>query len=228
MSDSGRTPSEDREVDREVEPYLDAADRLERTLDAQLQTIRGIDSRAGFIIRIVAILLGVIASAASILATVSMNNDGRGVVFSSVAIVAAVIATVGLLGAMVAAIITYLSSNPAAGLEYQTANLLSSSEYETDFETHLRRTLGVYAYDLQVNGRVIQVNAARFRLALVLLVVGLIYGTLAATLVVAQTTSVGLEIGLFAIVSVIVGGLVYFVLTERYKVERPLPENNNE
>ena len=228
MSDSENPSSGMQEADPDVQPYVDAADRLERTLDAQLQTIRNIDSRAGFVIRIVAILLGVIVSAASILATLSVNSGTRMVVFTPVALISALAATSGLLGAMVAAIITYLSSNPAAGLEYQTANLLSSSEYETDLKTHLRRTLGVYAYDLRVNGRVIQVNAARFRLSLVLLVTGLIYGTLSAILVVAQTGSLLLEIGLFVGLSAIIGVLVWYVLTERYKVERPEPETNNE
>ncbi|WP_273837834.1 hypothetical protein [Halococcus sp. PRR34] len=228
MSDSENSSSGVQEADPDVQPYVDAADRLERTLDAQLQTIRNIDSRAGFIIRVVGILLGVVVSAASILATVSTNATGGGLAFSVVAMAAAIVGTVGLLGAMVIAIITYLSSNPLAGLEYQTADLLSSANYEPNLKTHLRRTLGVYAYALQVNGRVIQVNAARFRLSLVALVSGVVYGTLAAALVVAQLGSLVLEGGLFGVVTLATGLIVWYVLTERYKVAQPQLEHTNE
>ena len=79
-----------------------------------------------------------------------------------------------------------------------------------------------------MNATVIQVNAERFRLALMLLVGGLIYGTLATTLLVAQLRSVVLEGGLFVVVSLITGGIVYYVLTERYKVEQSQQESNNE
>lgn len=220
MNDNERDRSENRRGSPEAEPYVDAADRLERTLDAQRRTIRDIDSQAGFMIRVVAILLAVVALAALILATVSMTDDGGGVVFSRVAIVAAVVATVGLVEAMVAAIVTDLSSTPATELKYQTTNLLRYSESETDLETHLRRTLGVYADDMRANATIIQANAAQFRLALVLLLVGLTYQMLAATLVIAQIESFAVEIGLFSVVSIIVGSLVYYVLTERHNLEQ--------
>lgn len=228
MSDSENPSSGMQEADPDVQPYVDAADRLERTLDAQLQTIRNIDSRAGFIIRIVGILLGVIVSAASILATVSTNSGGGEVAFSVGAAAAAGLAAIGLLGAMVAAIVTYLSSSPVAGLEHQTAALLSSSGYETDLETHLRRTLGFYAYALQANARVIQVNAARFRLSLVALLIGLVYGTLAAALVIVQPIRLVIEVGAFVIVTVVAGVLAWYVLTGRYKVVESKMESNNE
>lgn len=227
MSDSENSVPGLQAVDSEIQPYIDAADRLERTLDAQLQTIRNIDSRAGFIIRVVGILLGVVVSAASILATVSTNGGG-GQAFSVMAAVAAGIAAIGLLGAMVAAVVTYLSSSPVAGLEHQTAALLSSAGYETDMETHLRRTIGFYAYALQANTRVIQVNAARFRLSLVALLVGLVYGTLAAALVVVQPGTLAIEIAAFALVTIAAGILIWYVLTGRYKVVESETETNNE
>lgn len=220
MSDGEKTSSNSKEADRDVQPYVDAADRLERTLDAQLQTIRNIDSRAGFIIRVVGILLGVVVSAVSILATV-VTGSASAVTFSAVAVVAAIVGTVGLLGAMILAIITYLSSTPVAGLEYQTADMLSTPDYETDLKTHLQRTLGVYAYALQMNGTVIQVNAARFRLALVALASGVIYGTLAAALVVAQLGVLALEFALFVLVTAVTIAIVWYILAERYKVEEP-------
>ena len=220
MSDGENPPSGDETTERDVQPYIDAADRLERTLDAQLQTVRNIDSRAGFIIRVVGILLGVVVSAVSILATVTIGSESA-VTFSVVAVISSVVGTVGLLTAMILAIITYLSSTPVAGLEYQTADMLSTPGYETDLKTHLQRTLGVYAYALQMNSTVIQVNAARFRLSLVALVSGIIYGTLAAALVVAQLGSLALESGLFVLVTAVTVAIVWYILAERYKVEEP-------
>lgn len=228
MSDSGRTPSEghDQGVNPEVQPYVDAADRLERTLDAQLQTVRNIDSRAGFIIRIVAILLGVIVSVASIIATLRLSGSSGTVVFPLIAVFTALVAGVGLVGAMMMAIITYLSSQQIPGLGHRTADVLSNPQYETGMEEHIRSTLAVYSYAVRVNGRIIQANAARLRVTLTLLVVGIVYGTLTSGFVLSGGGVI--EWLVLGVATAVLGVVVWYIHTERYIVEQPERGDVNE
>ena len=228
MSDSGRTPPEgqDQDVDPEVQPYVDAANRLERTLDAQLQTIRNIDSRAGFIIRVVAILLGVVVSVASVITTFRVSGSGGLVMFPFIAVFTALIGGIGLVGAMMMAIITYLSSKQIPGLGHRTADILSNPQYETDMEEHIRSTLAVYSYAAKANGRIIQANAARLRMTLTLLVVGIVYGTLTSGFVLSGGGIA--EWGILIIVSVVLGIVVWYIHTERYIVEQPERGDINE
>lgn len=223
MSDSENRASEVQEVDSEVQPYVDAADRLERTLDAQLQKIRDIDSRAGFVIRIVAILLGVVVSAASIIATLQVDGSSGVVEFPSIAVFTAVVGALGLVGSMTMAIVTYLSSQQLPGLDYRTAGMLSDPNYETDMEEHVKSTLAVYNYMLWINGRIIQTNAARLRLTLTLLVVGIVYGTLASAFVVSGGGAV--EGQLLIVVTAAMAVVVWYIQTEKYKVEQPEEED---
>lgn len=234
MNDNDRTsPGSDRQgnghgqdVDPEMQPYVDAADRLERTLDAQLQTVRNIDSRAGFIIRVVAILLGVVVSVVSVLATLRMSGSGGLVVFPLIAVFTALIGGIGLVGAMMMAIITYLSSKQIPGLGHRTADVLSNPEYETDMEEHIRSTLAVYSYAVKVNGQIIQANSARLRMTLTLLVVGIVYGTLTSRFVLSGSGIV--EWGALIIASVVLGIVVWYIHTERYIVEQPERGDINE
>lgn len=211
-SDQAETPSTD-----EDDPYIDAANRLERTLDTQIQAIRDIDSRAGYITRLIAILLGVVVSAGSIAATLAVDN-GSVPTFSPVTSLMTVIAAVALLGTMMSAIITYLNSHPVAGLEYRTAELLSNPAYETDMDTHVRRVLGVYAHALRVNAEVIHANSVRFRRVLTLLLVGLIYGTATALLLLLGSGSLVLEGLAFLVVTGLTTVFVWYISTGRYLV----------
>lgn len=225
MSDSENSSSGVQEADPDVQPYVDAADRLERTLDAQLQQIQDIDSRAGFITRLVAILLGVVVSVVSILVTLSTNGGGV-VVLSPVTVFAGIVAALGLLGAMVMGIITYLSSRQVPGLGQPTANMLSDPDYETEMKEHLKSTLAGYEYALGVNGRIIEVNAARLQRTLTLLVIGVVYGTVTAASVVSDNSLV--EVLLLVVVTLIMAAIVWYIHTKRYIVDKPEDEDTNE
>lgn len=210
------------------DPYIDAANRLERTLEDQIQAIRDIDSRAGYITRLVAILLGAVVSAGSIAATLAVEN-GALPHFSPVTLLMTILAAVALLGTMMASIITYLNSHPVAGLEYRTAELLSNSAYETDMDTHVRRVLGVYAHALRINAEVIHANSVRFRLALTLLLVGLIYGTATALLLLLGNEWLLLEALAFLVVTTITTTVIWYILSGRYLVhELTLGHNEQE
>lgn len=226
MSDGEKTSSQSKEADRDVQPYVDAADRIERTLDAQLQKIQDVDSRAGFITRLVAILLGVVVSTASILVTLSTNGGGSVLPLPAVTAAAGIIAAVGLLGAMIMGIITYLSSEQAAGLGRSTASLLSEPEYSISMEDHLKTTLAAYDAALHKNQRVIQVNATRLRKTLTFLVVGIVYGTVTAASLLASSPST--RITLLVTTTVLLSPMVYYIHTESYIVEQSQEGDNHE
>ncbi|GAA0448966.1 hypothetical protein MUK72_15135 (plasmid) [Halococcus dombrowskii] len=226
MSEKENPSSGMQEDNSDVQPYVDAADRIERTLDAQIQKIQDVDSRAGFITRLVAILLGVIVSVVSVLVTLSANDGGTILPLSNVTAAAGIIASLGLLGAMVMGIITYLSSRQAAGLGHETADMLSEPEFQIAMEDHLKTTLAAYDVALQTNERIIKMNAIRLRYTLTLLVIGVVYGTVtAASLVVGAG---GVSVTLLIVTTIVMGTVVWYIITGKYKPKQPQVEDINE
>lgn len=152
-----------------IDPYVDAADRLERVIDTQIATIEGIDTKAEHVTRLVAILLGAVLS----LVSVSVQFDGfeAGALPGPVVLLGAT-GVVSLVLAMAGAIVTYLSSEFKMGLHPGVGRLLSRPEHRTTPGRHVRRVLGTYGHAIEQNRRVIDTNSARFRWTLVFLLDG--------------------------------------------------------
>lgn len=167
--DEPRTPGSD---DFDTRAYVDAADRLERTMDAQIQILGGIDSKAEHITRLIALLLGVLFSVLSFvtqLPRLSFSPPPYSVLgpFG--------IGVGSLLVSMAAAIITYLSSQHQIGLHEDVGEVLSDASYFTDLPEHIRNVLGTYSFVIDRNRSVIEANVFWFRLTSLFLFNGLLF-----------------------------------------------------
>lgn len=164
-----------RETADSLEPYVDTADRLERNLDVQSDTLNEIDRKAEHVTRLLGILIGLVLSVVSI---GLQFGGGRNAGFPAIALQTFLGFTVGvtfLVLSMAAAIVTYLSSKFKIGLSSTAGHLLQNPNYDTDMEQHIRRVIGTYAYNIDQNREVIEANSKRFRRTLVLLLLGVAY-----------------------------------------------------
>lgn len=158
-----------------LEPHLDTADRLERNLDVQGDTLNEIDRKAAHVTRLLGILIGLVLSVVSI--GLNLGADGGGDL-PSVALQTFLSFTFGvtfLVLSMAAAIVTYLSSKFEIGLNSTAGHLLQNPDYDTNMEQHVRRVIGTYAHNIDRNRKVIETNSKRFRRTLVLLLLGVAY-----------------------------------------------------
>lgn len=203
-------------------PRLDAANRLERVIDAQSATLNRIDDKSGRIARLLGILLGVVLSSLSL----GVQFDGIGIGLLTVPIrLAFAVGTGLLLASLAASIITLLSSRLRIGVSPVTGQLLSDPEYETNAETHLSRVVGTYAYSIQQNRRVIKTNIQRLRRTLVLFVVGELYVGLAVALFVSGVIGRGAWLS-FGVVSLMSVSVAQYVLSGKYLTLETQPTTN--
>lgn len=156
----------------DVDTLIDTANRFERSLDHQVQALNDIDNKAEHITRLLGILIGALLS---VLAVAVRINNGRIHLPTLPLSIMFVCGLLLLILAMIFSIITYLSSRFKIGLHYRPARLLSQEDYDIEKETHYRRIIGTYGYNLERNKEVIQVNSRRFRRALVSLMGGVVF-----------------------------------------------------
>lgn len=225
-------PDDDSPGDGTSPHYADAADRLERVIDVQLARLDGINERAEHVTRLVGVLLGL---ALSIL---SLGVQFQHVDVASTTPVTAfafALGSIGLLAAMVAAVVTYLNSRVRIGLDQNVGLLLSTEQYSISAEVYDRRLLGTYGHNIRQNESVIEANARRFRLSLVLLLVGVVYLTLAVVLSVGRTASVrtspvavspGDAEAAFLWTTLVVALAATYILSGRYLTLEPQNANN--
>jgi hypothetical protein len=164
--------SEDEDHSDQIETLIDTADRLERSLDHQIETIDGIDNKAEHVTRLLGILIGAILS---IVAVAIRVNDGTIDPPALPLFLLFVVGLVLLLVSMLFSIVTYLSSRFKIGLNYSAGKLLSQSDYDLEIEKHYRRVIGTYAYNLEQNKTVIETNSERFRSSLLSLFLGVLF-----------------------------------------------------
>lgn len=202
----------DDETDDTVETLKDTADRFERTIDHQIQIINEIDSKAEHITRLLGVLIGAILS---VVAVALRINEGELNPPNTPLLLHFIIGIALLLFSMLASIITYLSSRFKIGIHYRPANLLSQTDYEIDSETHYRRVIGTYGYNLEKNKKVIETNSARFRLSLVSIFAGVLFLSGAGL---ALISDVGKDIAwvMLLIECLILGIIGIYVLTGSY------------
>lgn len=162
-------------------PYLDAANRLERVIDLQIEGINGIDDKAEHITRLIGTLLGIVLSVLALATRFDGANGGLGNVSTPTAIAFSVgIAT--LIIAMAAAIRTYVSSRFPIGLRAETADELIEAEYPVHPDAHYMGLINVYGDIIIRNRTVVDVNAQRFVQSLYFLLIGTINLSVAAVI----------------------------------------------
>lgn len=195
-----------------VDALRDSADRLERALDIQDQIISDIDSKAEHVTRLLGIVLGLVFSVLSVIAQTGLV-EARTPHWTTKSAFAAGIAL--LLLSMTAAIITYLSSKYKIGLSPAVGDLFSSPQFTTTEREHLQLVNGAYGHNIRVNHEVIEVNSHRFRWTLFLLLVGIVYLSVAGTIYIARIGQ-DIALGLLGITTLISLLLAWYILRGKY------------
>jgi hypothetical protein len=165
MSSAGDDDREERII-----PWLDGLDRFEREVDTQVRTIERIEDKAQQTARIVAVLLGFIATAVPI--ALRFSPPELEPTPSGLLLLLGVSGLVGITGGLVGAIVAYLSSQTELALGPQAADHLATRSVPPSAYKVL--VLGAFASTLETNQEVIQRNLYRFQLALSSLVFGII------------------------------------------------------
>lgn len=192
--------------------YLDAADRLERAMDTQIQIIEGIDTKAEHVTRLIALLLGILFS------VISFATQLRRTPFTPPPTPVFLAFGVGvgcLLVSLGTGIITYLSSQYKIGLNDDVGQFLSDASVSTDLPEHVRNVLGTYAFVIGQNRRVIETNVFWFRLSLLFLLYGVLFVSLSGFLYVGGFRDVAPRTGVFVafLLSLAIG---YYILSGSY------------
>jgi|GEM_PF-2953384 len=204
--------SPDGQDDPQFDEVVDSLNRFERTIDVQISLMNELDEKASNVVRYTALLLGGIFTALSLLPrsdAVSLDSVG------TLPTVVFLIGTASLVVAIVAAIITYLSSVQEYGPDPAYGDNVADGDIQSpDYETVL-----LYGYTSAVdnNRRVIDVNARRFRWSLLALLVGIVYSASAGGLLVVNQPPV-VEVLLLGVVSMFVAPVGYSIYAEEFLV----------
>ena len=220
--DQDGVSSDQNDGDGQIDPYLDAADRLEQTVETQVSLINGIDDKAEHVTRLLAILLGLVFTVLSLVVNLEQ------VEFETATIPVQISFGLGillLLLAMAAAIVTYLSSRFRVGLHQNVGKYLSQPDTKTDFDEHIRRVLGSYAKIIEENKEVINTNSKRFRISLLLLLVGMLFLSTSGTLFIGGVTGIA-GWGGFALAVGLTALAAWYILGGRYLTLDAVESNN--
>lgn len=144
----------------EEQVNLDAISRFERVLDHQITHLETIDNKAEHVMRVIALLLGLLITAVSI---VVRANDGLPAISRPVEVSFA-IGFVATVVTFAAAVVTYISSRMRFGLHFDAADTLQTTELP--MHQYSRLVLNAYASALEDNKAVVDTNNARFRITL--------------------------------------------------------------
>ncbi|WP_436902407.1 hypothetical protein [Halovenus halobia] len=142
--------------------------RYEQMIQTQISTLNDIDDKAAYVARLVAILTGLILSAASLAASraeISLNVDTGAVLLLTGSSVSAFFISVVL------AILTYLKSEFEYGPTIGMGRYMS--RYKVDEQQYKDVLLRSYATAIENNRTVVVANARRFQTSLAALLAGL-------------------------------------------------------
>ena len=187
---------------------LDLLERYQWMVDTQIDTLDGIDDKAATVLRIEAILLGVLITGFSIVVAPRAPNLESGFGFSWL-----IIGFASLVLSMGYAILSYLSSRflygPTRDLGFELAK---HSIPENDYRNFL---LAGYSEALRRNETAVRRNSRRFRNTLELLLVGIVALFVSAALFTLDL-SPGSEVVLTGFVSLAIVLVVRYVHREDY------------
>lgn len=205
MSSAGQ-PDDEEQFDAEE----DLLRRYEQMVQTQISTLNGIDDKAAHVARLVAILSGLILSAASLIAStrdISITiQTGSAVALVGLSVTAFVVC-------IIYAVLTYLSSKFEYGPSAEIGKFMSSKK--VDNQQYKDVMLRGYANAIQQNKRVVVKNARRFQTSLAALLMGLIFLFGGAAITVLQT-SPGVELVVAIVFFVVAVVLGVYVHQERY------------
>ncbi len=195
---------------------------MENQIETQISIINGIDDKSEHVTRLIGVLLGLVFSVLSLVASLESVTFGERTLPAEIAFVSGI---VFLLIAMGAAIVTYLSSRFRIGLHYSVGYYLSNMDQSVEYNTHIRRVCGSYAEVIEENKKVIETNSKRFRRTLFLLLIGVLFLSTSAILYLGSISVpeawIGLVVAVFATV-----GTGWYILGGEYLTLEPLDANN--
>ena len=195
-----------------IDERIDALDRFERTINAQLDLLSRIDDKAANVVRYTPLLIGVLFTGL----TLATRSDSLSL-YDVAPLPSALffIGTTSLLVAICVATITYLSSVREYGPDASYGYNVADGDVRTpDYETHL---LVGYADAVEDNMEATNANALRFRRALASLLVGVVYTSIAGGIAV-QDLPAFAEWGVCAVVTAAVGFVVYKTYAEDFLI----------
>ena len=201
MTSEGAEPTKTR---------FDLIDRFERVIDMQVMVLGEIDQKAGYVTRLVALILGVTVSVLSI-----GIRQGGALNVALPTVLTFGLGIAGLITSMSGAIVTYLSSKLKLGVHPATAAAFEESPISRS--TYSRLVMNSYANTLKKNRQVLNVNARRLRYTLASLVLGICHLALAAIQHVATRSEQG-KLIVAGLGSLAIFGACGFVLSGRYLV----------
>lgn len=171
--------ADDDDNESDLNPYFDAANRLERVIDVQIETLNGIDDKAEHVTRLIGTVLTLVLAVLT-LAT-RLNPNGRlGPIPVEVSLPFA-IGVVLLLLAMAAAILTYVKSRFQIGMGKRSAGVLLTRD-RVNIDDHLAGLIAIYGSIIPYNETVVEANANRFVWSLYFLLVGIVNLSVAAVI----------------------------------------------
>ncbi|MDZ7730965.1 MAG: hypothetical protein U5K37_08705 [Natrialbaceae archaeon] len=203
--------------------YADAADRLERTIDKQLNTIAEIDEKAAHTTRLVGILLALVFTLLTLVlreGTESLGTVTAGVQWAFVLGLGLTLLSLGL------SIITYLSSRCRVGLHHEVAGFLTTTNRPVTRSDHLQMVVGSYGSIVAENERVLEMNARRFKYSLTSLLCGICFLAVAGTLYFASVSG-GLAATAVVGTTIVSGFLSWYILQEKFMRLPPHSDDND-
>lgn len=200
-----------------IQAYRDAADRLERTIDIQVEFLEGIDDKAEHLMRLCGILLGLVFTILTVLIQIGPGRIGE---ISIPVQLTFLLGIFSVVLAMILAGIAYLSSQLRIGLHHVTGTYLGTSSTEPDYEIHLRRIVGLYGTILAYNEKALGKNSNRFRVSMATLFTGVVFLSLSGILYVGEIpTAYSLLLILKGFVVSII--LIWYIIGKKYMLDQP-------
>lgn len=203
----------------EFDAELDLLERYSRMVTVQIETLESVDEKAAKVARLISVLLGLLLSALSFLASTSVSVQIQATALLTLVTVSATAYVTSLLYA----ILTYLSSS----FEYGPVPGLGTfmAQYNVPDREYLNSMLAGYAETVARNKRVVITNARRFQRCLAVLLVGVVNTTGSVVLLLVGPKSV---FGYFVMtVSLVLSGAagLYVVREEYLTIERGHPDD---
>lgn len=189
-------------------PKLDALDRYERMINVQIQTIDGIDDKAEYLTRYLAILIALLFTGASFVVDTDFLE---GVPVDLPLIISLLIGLIALGTSLVFSILTYLSSVFQYGPKRDFAVDLANNDVENKLYAEIM--LRTYRDAIYENKRVVQQNSGRFKYALTALLNGVVFLAAAAVMI---FSPLRVSVVILIATILITGFLTWYILTDQY------------
>lgn len=199
---------------------IDLIERYDDMIDTQIGVLKSVDEKAAQVARLIALLLGLLLSAVSLLARV-----GQPVATEAPTLLLLLTVAVGAyVIALLFAIVTYLASQ----FDYGPSSRLGvfMSQYAVPKQEYVDTVLAGYGETVRHNKTVVVTNARRFQRCLATLLVGVVNtaGSV-ALLFLGPRSHLGVIVVLLSLGSSTAAAW-YIVREEYLTIERELPDND--